>query len=212
MMRNLFLVVAAVSCILVARTGADGVDDAIDKVGDTYNDAKDFVAGNETTATGNSTKEDRPLLNAGSNPMTKNGLTNSQDDQDESITMQGNGIRCNECIIEKDTSNKVQSYYDTVLSQQKNTCSEYECKQTGHNWCLVTYYRTRAYLNSGERKIEVHECGSKSTRDADYRCKELYREDDHAVITSCESKRSSAQSAFSFLLPLISVLTFALLH
>jgi len=183
MMRNLFLVVA-VSCILVARAGADGVDDAIDKVGDTYNDAKDFVA----------------------------GLTNSQDDQDESITMQGNGIRCNECIIEKDTSNKVQSYYDTVLSQQKNTCSEYECKQTGHNWCLVTYYRTRAYLNSGERKIEVHECGSKSTRDADYRCKELYREDDHAVITSCESKRSSAQSAFSFLLPLISVLTFALLH
>jgi len=185
-MSSKILFLMAVVCLLVGFGRSDVVQDAIDSAGDAYADTKDYI----------------------------NDLTNGNDDTDYYGDSSSNyGMtRCLDCTIEKSMDNVPLSYRDETLHKYTSGCKEYECKQSSQNWCLVSYYRMRAFNGEAERKLERHECGNKNQRDQDLRCKTLRIDDEDDVIERCETKRSGAYTIYTSTLPLLASVVFLLLN
>jgi len=121
-------------------------------------------------------------------------------------------VRCQECTIVKSMNNDVVSVFDEVTHTTVARCQEYEC-DAGQEWCLVTYYKNTAIGDNDQNKHEVHECGSKTQKESDYRCIELKKEDAHSRIQYCKTQRSgSTDSMFAVSLSVVVSLLFVIMY
>lgn len=132
--------------------------------------------------------------------------------QDDTTTTTYDRVRCQECLIVKTMDNEIQSVFDEITHTNVARCIEYECDD-GQDWCLVTYYKNAAYGDNAQLKHEIHECGSKTQKDSDYRCSELRKEDAHNRIQHCKTQRSgSINSMFAVSLSVVVSLIFVILY